>query len=132
VSRVTIQSGRLITHYEPHDLPGASIRVEFQCYDEASRPAVGNYYGPGMVTDDRRVILGDPHRSGTLHELTVNTQPHPDSDLYDEGFRAGWQGRRAYTAWSAHKLDGWRDGREQRRAATASAGPSPTGRPTAE
>lgn len=131
MNRVAIQSGRLVTHYEPHDLPGASIRVEFQCYDEADRPAAGNYYGPGLVTDDRRVILGDPHRSGTLHELTVNAQPHPDSDLYDAGFRAGWHGRRAFLSWPAARLDGWRDGREQRRAATASAPRDQDGRPTA-
>lgn len=119
MSRVFIQRGRLVTHYEPSALPGASIRVEWQCYDEASRPAVGSYAGPGLVTDDRRVILGDPHRSGTLHEITVSAQPHPDSDLYDAGFRAGWQGRRAYLTWPASKLDGWRDGRQQRREVAA-------------
>jgi hypothetical protein len=115
VSRIAVRAGRLVTYYEPHDLPGASIRVEFQCYDEARRPAVGNYDGPGLVTDDRRVLLGDPWRTATLHELTMSEAPHPDSDLYDAGFRLGWAGRRAYLAWPAAKLDGWRDGREQRR-----------------
>ena len=114
--RICIQRGRLVTYYSPSALPGASIRVETQCYDEADRPAVGNYDGPGVVTDDRRVILGDPWRTATLREYRLSAQPHPESDEYDEGFRAGWAGQRAFATWPTHKLDGWRDGREQRRA----------------
>ncbi len=121
LGRITIRAGRLVTYYEPHDMPGASIRVETQCYDEAHRPAVGNFSGPGLVTDDRRVILGDPWRSSTLTEYTLAPDPHPDSDLYDEGYRRGWRATReprGWQSWPEARLDGWRDGRQHRRAAS--------------
>lgn len=120
--RVSIQRGKLVTYYEPHDLPGALIRVEFQVYDEKGAPLTqGDYDGVGVIVeipgnrDRHEVILGDPHRKATLTVYTADKRPTRESDDYDRGYRRGFVARRSVSGtvadrWSAAELDGWQVG----------------------
>lgn len=120
--RVHIRRGLLSHAYEPYDMPGAIILLDFQVYDDAGRPSKLNYEGPGQVqalhdgSGDKVVTLGAPS-STQLKDYRIDADPTPESLEYDEGYRAGWKRSRAPTAatleggsprWRDGVMDGWR------------------------
>lgn len=129
VQRLQIVRGELYGGYEPYDMPGAYIVLKYQVYDLNGHPATGlNWDRAGSVVahdtrkDRNTVILGDVYKTATLHEYTVNREPTPESDAYDQGYRKGWKAKRAPSmkapwetrdanaaAFLGGVIDGWRD-----------------------
>jgi hypothetical protein len=128
-AKVFVRSGILVTHYEPYDLDGAFIRVESQVYDLNGRPSTLDYDGPGQIIDYepydsgatlKRLVLGDPYAETRLDEYVVDTEPTEASDEYDAGYRKGFTEKRrsadrTISKWSPDRLDGWQQGRSDRR-----------------
>ena len=128
-ARIHVSRGLLVTYYEPYDLDGAFIRVRSQVYDPNGRPATLDYEGPGQIIDyepydpdakKRRLVLGDPYAEKNLIEYVVDSQPTDASNEYDAGYRKGFTERRrsadrTISKWSPERLDGWQQGRADRR-----------------
>ena len=128
-AKVFVRRGILVTHYEPYDLDGAFIRVESQVYDLNGRPSTLDYDGPGQIIDYepydsgatlKRLVLGDPYAETRLDEYVVDTEPTEASDEYDAGYRKGFTEKRrsadrTISKWSPDRLDGWQQGRSDRR-----------------
>lgn len=97
MSRITIDRGALVTHYEPYNLPGAEIPVRWQVYDQHGAPlgAKDNYYGPGGLLraqdGKRRELRVGADNAVNFAWYTVDDNPTPESDEYDRGYRAGWK-----------------------------------------
>ena len=120
MSRITIDRGSLVTHYTPHNMPGAEIPVRWQVYDQHGKPlsARDNYYGPGEVLyapdGQRKELRMGADNATNFGWYTVDANPTPESDEYDRGYRAGFVRKQALLARhledSADYNDGLRDG----------------------
>lgn len=116
--RVAIQRGLLVTYYEPHDMPGALIRVETQVFEPNGRKATFSYEGPGEIqhaSSGKVVTIGRPE-SPSLKDYPIAAQPTAESDDYDRGYRAGWKLKRSPRSLkgSVAYLDGVREGWQNR------------------
>lgn len=133
--RVAVQRGLLVTYYEPHDMPGALIRVETQVFEPDGRKATFSYDGPGEIQhagSGKVVTIGRPE-SPSLKDYPIAAQPTAESDDYDRGYRAGWKMKRAPRSLkgSVAYLDGVREGWQNRPKAGPKARSNPTSRAVA-
>lgn len=117
---IDIKNGKYVSSYEPFNIPGAFIVLEFQVYERNGRPSTLNYRGPGNVVShptrkDRDILVLGSAYSIWLDEYEVDREPTPESLEYDAGYRKGFKAKRVVTmaqseSWSERKMDGWRDG----------------------
>ena len=102
--RIGIRRGIWSRYYEPHDMPGALIRVEHDVMDPHRRnsPDSIHYDGPGFVVEHPRGVpkgwgelwLGREQDANPI-TLYYRKKPTADSDQYDKGYRHGWRLKRA-------------------------------------
>ena len=97
---IHIHRGLLQGHYEPHNLPGASITVERRVYSPDGTAMTVDYHGPGRtlrIDGVLHVQIGHEHAT-TLRDYRIDEDPTPESDAYDAGYRAGFVRRRSPSA----------------------------------
>jgi hypothetical protein len=115
--RVTIKNGRFVDYYEASEMPGSFIRKEHAVLSaEGVSPSEVIWDSPGTIHAGGRIVLGSPE-ANWLFEVTISVEPTEDSDRYFEGYRAGFTGKRSIKGRCVHFMDGWQDGKRDRKSA---------------
>lgn len=104
VGRVWIERGFLLQPLDvEHKGRTYHLVLEYQVFTEDGLPIESSYRGPGTVTHDMRVILGDHFKQANLTELKVDRRPTTESNDYVNGFKVGLTDRRQVASWALPK-----------------------------